>query len=269
MTVQTQDRGDQAGIETAVLQDSITWTLTTDFAPGSPGQPPVIDTWEYTGESATEDTSFQLSEMINAEVSLPAISTASILTVTLADLPPGTEVTGMTRTVVDGQEVWTASIVTDPTDDEATVNAALDALLASITLQAEENANYNNAAAFTFDATLTSAAIGGSSDVATIEPVTIPVVPVTDPADVSISLGAADADGELTETDTEIPLTITVSNPADGAAGSIASDLYLQIDGTQRAWRRGADAGRNDLFPASRQRSYRHPGWHLLRDLRR
>jgi hypothetical protein len=132
---------------------------------------------------------------------------------------------------VDGQEVWTASIVTEATDDAATVNAALEALLDSITLEAAENANDNNADPFDFSATLTSAAIGGSSVEETITPV-IPVDPVTDEADISIALGAADADGKLTESDTEIPLTITVTNPADGAAGEVTSDLYLQIDGT-------------------------------------
>jgi VCBS repeat-containing protein len=231
VTVQTQDRGNEAGAETDVEEASITWNLTTDFEPGTPSDPPAIIIWEYTDASAIEDTGFQLSEMIEAEVSVPTDTSASILTVTLADLPEDTQITGMTRSVVNEQEVWTASIVTEATDDETTVNAKLDALLDSITVQAAENANDNNADDFAFSATLTSAAIGGESEVATITPV-IPVDPVTDEADVSITLGAADADGRLTESDTTIPLTITVSNAADGNAGLITSDLYLQISGT-------------------------------------
>ena len=232
VTVQTQDRGNQAGVGTDILDDSITWSLTTSFAPGAPGEPPSIETWEYNGAVATEDTSFLLSDMINATVSTPPGTPASIMTVTITDLPAGTEVTGMVRSVVGGQEVWTASVTTDPGDDAAAVQATLDALMDGISLEAPENANDNNSGPLSFNATLTTAAIGGSSDVATIAPVEIPVDPVTDPADIPIALGAADADGVLTETDTGIPLTLSVTNPADGAAGSVASDLYLQIDGT-------------------------------------
>ncbi|SDO88871.1 T1SS-143 domain-containing protein [Lutimaribacter pacificus] len=232
VTVQTQDRGNQAGVGTDILDDSITWSLTTIFAPGAPGEPPSIETWEYNDAVATEDTSFLLSDMINATVSTPPGTPASIMTVTITDLPAGTEVTGMVRSVVGGQEVWTASVTTDPGDDAAAVQATLDALMDGISLEAPENANDNNSGPLSFNATLTTAAIGGSSDVATIAPVEIPVDPVTDPADIPIALGAADADGVLTETDTGIPLTLSVTNPADGAAGSVASDLYLQIDGT-------------------------------------
>lgn len=232
VTVQTQDRGDQPGVGTDILDDSITWSLTTSFAPGAPGEPPSIETWEYNDAVATEDTSFLLSDMINATVSTPPGTPASIMTVTITDLPAGTEVTGMVRSVVGGQEVWTASVTTDPGDDAAAVQAKLDALMDGISLEAPENANYNNSGPLSFNATLTTAAIGGSSDVATIAPVEIPVDPVTDPADIPIALGVADADGVLTETDTGIPLTLSVTNPADGAAGSVASDLYLQIDGT-------------------------------------
>lgn len=230
VTVQTQDRGNEADPGTLVEEASVTWSLTTSFAPGAPGEPPAIDTWEYTNAVATEDTSFQLSDMIDAEISA-AGGAASIITVTITDLPAGTEMTGMVRTVVNGQEVWTASVVTDPGDDDAALQAKLDDLMNGITLQAADHANDNNAPPFSFNATLTAAAIGGGEAEETITP-TIPVDPVTDPAAISIALGAADADGVLTESDTEIPLMLSVSNPADGAYGSIDGDLYLQIDGT-------------------------------------
>ncbi|WP_229861859.1 beta strand repeat-containing protein [Pseudodonghicola xiamenensis] len=233
ITVQTQDRGDRPGVGTDVLEDSIGLTLTTSFASDGSGVPPRIDTWDYTGAVATEDTSFQLSEMIDAQVTAQD-STPSVLTVTLTDLPAGSMVTGMIRTLLDGQEVWTASVTTDAGDDAAAVQAKLDALMDGIVVEIEANANDNNLSEpFSFNATLTTAEEGGGrSDRATETP-EIPVDPVTDPAEISIVLGSADADGVLTETDSEIPLTLTVTNTADGAAGSIEGDtLYLQLEGT-------------------------------------
>ncbi len=233
IVVQTQDRGDQAGVTTSVLEDRLDWELTTSFTPGAPGLPPSIETWEYTDASTTEDISFQLSEMIDAEV-LATTTTPSILTVTITDLPAGTEVSGMVRTVIAGVETWTASVMTLAVDDASAVQAKLDALMDSIVVTPRQDGNDNNLGSpFSFNATLTSAVAGGGGfETATISPY-IPVDPVTDPADISIVLGAADPDGVLTETDTEIPLTVTVDNLADGAAGSIENgDLYLQIDGT-------------------------------------
>lgn len=227
VTVQTQDRGNEANPSTVVEEASVTWSLTTTFAPGEPGEPPVIDTWDYTGASATEDISFQLSDMIDAEISA-AGGTTSIMTVTITDLPPGTEVSGMVRTVVNGQELWTASVLTAPGDDDAALQAKLDTLMEGIVLQAAEHANDNNTPPFAFNATLTTAAIGGGEAEATVAP-TIPVEPVADPAEISIVLGAADADGELTEADAEIPLALTVTNTADGSAAQIDGPLYLEV----------------------------------------
>uniref|UniRef100_UPI0018EED860 VCBS domain-containing protein n=1 Tax=Paracoccus binzhouensis TaxID=2796149 RepID=UPI0018EED860 len=232
--VQTQDRGDVPGTATEVLEDRTQWTLTTTFLPGEGEVPPTIETWEYNGSSSTEDLSFALSERVDAELSVAIPSTvSSVLTVTITDLPPGSQVSGMVRTVVDGQEVWTASTATAPGDDTAAAQAKLDALMDSIIIELPEHANDNNLGEpFTLNATLSAAiAGGGRSNTASLTD-DIPVAPVTDPAVVSIVLGAADADGALTESDTEIPLTVTVTNPADGAAGSVLGDLYLQIDGT-------------------------------------
>ncbi|QDY69418.1 VCBS domain-containing protein [Qingshengfaniella alkalisoli] len=233
MTVQTQDRGDQVTPGTEVLSDSTEWTLNTDFESGDPGNPPSIDAWDYTDQAATEDTSFMLSEMINGQVTAQGTD-PSILTITLSDVPPGTSISGMVRTTVDGQEVWTASVTTNPGDDAAAVQAQLGALMDSIVITPAGDGNDNNLGdAFSFDATLTTAVPGGSQSVSENVVPEIPVVPVADPADVSIVLGDTDADGELTETDSEIPLTVTVSNIADGAAGSIENgDLYLQIGGS-------------------------------------
>ncbi|MFL1404675.1 VCBS domain-containing protein [Marinobacter sp. M1N3S26] len=228
VTVQTQDRGNEPGAGTEVLADSLGWNLTADFeGSGDSTAPPTIDTWEYNEATATEDTSFLLSDMLDAQVTAQGTE-SNILTVSLTDLPAGTEVTGMVRTTVDGQEVWTASVTTEPGDDPATVQARLDGLMDSIVIEPADNANDNNAAdELSFNATLTSAVAGGRSEEQTIAP-TIPVDPVTDEAGISIT-----TDGERTEADSDIPLTVTVTNPEDGEHGTVeGGELYLQIDGT-------------------------------------
>ncbi|MFL1465457.1 VCBS domain-containing protein [Marinobacter sp. HN1S83] len=228
VTVQTQDRGNEPGAGTEVLADSLGWNLTADFeGSGDSTAPPTIDTWEYNEATATEDTSFLLSDMLDAQVTAQSTE-SNLLTVTLTDLPAGTEVTGMVRTTVDGQEVWTASVTTDPGDDPAAVQAKLDGLMSSIVIDPADNANENNAAdELSFNATLTSAVAGGRSEEQTVAP-TIPVDPVTDEAGISIT-----TDGERTEADSDIPLTVTVTNPEDGEHGTVeGGELYLQIDGT-------------------------------------
>jgi large repetitive protein len=235
VTVQTQDRGDQAGSATDVLSDTAQWFLTTTFPPGGGEEPPAsIETWDYTGAEATEDTSFLLSDIVDAEVAAQTTS-PNILTVTIVDLPAGTQVDGMVRTVIDGQEVWTASVTTASGDDAAEVQAKLDTLMDSIEITPPQNGNDNNLAEpFEVNATLTTAVAGsGRSEAETTIAPTVPVNPVTDIAAIDIALGASDADGKVTESDTDIPLTITVTNPADGSAGStVTGDLYLQIGGT-------------------------------------
>ncbi|MDT0684711.1 VCBS domain-containing protein, partial [Roseicyclus sp. F158] len=233
VTVQTQDRGDRPDSPAAVLQDSATWTLTTDFSAQEGGEPPAIEAWAYNDAAATEDLPFTLNSVVTGTITVsdPA---ASVLTVTITDLPMGTIVEGMVRTTVDGEPVWTASVTTSPDDDTEAAQARLDALLDSITLQVAPDANDNNLAdEFTLNATLTTAlAGGGDPNEETLSDV-IPVQPVTDEANVSIALGAADEDGRLTEADTEIPLTLTVTNSADGDAGSIVGgEVYLQVTGT-------------------------------------
>ncbi|WP_417588863.1 VCBS domain-containing protein [Pararhodobacter oceanensis] len=231
--VQTQDRGDQPGSATAVLTDTAEWYLTTTFASGSGEAPATIQQWEYTDAHATEDSVFLLSDMISAQVAAQTAA-PNILTVTVTDLPGGTVVEGMLNTVIDGEEVWTASVTTQQDDDPASVQAKLDALMDSIMITPPLDANDNNLGApFELNATLTTAvAEGGRSESQTIAPV-VPVVPVSDEAAIEIVLGAADPDGRVTESDTEIPLTITVTNPADGASGTIVNgDLFLQISGT-------------------------------------
>ncbi|TKA98150.1 hypothetical protein FAZ78_02340 [Cereibacter changlensis] len=233
ITVQTQDRGNEDQPGTEVLSDTIEWSLTTTFEPGSAGLAPAIDVWDYTDARATEDASFTLSEMIEAQVTAQD-NIPAILTIALSGLPDQTVVSGMVSTIVNGAQVWTASVITEAGDTPADVQAKLDALMDSIEISPAADANDNNLdAPFSFDAVLTSTSLaGGRPNAASVEP-EIPVTPVTDPAAISIVLGAADADGLLTEGDSEIPLSVTVSNPADGASGMIEGGvLYLQIGGS-------------------------------------
>src|SRR5690606_5102102 len=183
----------------------------------------------------TEDTAFKLSDMITGEVD--AQSTApNILTITISDLPADTQVSRMTQSFVEGLgDVWTDSVTTEDGDDAGAVQAALKGLMDGIEITPPPDANDNNLAEyFAFKATLTTVVVGGNdSNAATIErgEMEIPVTPLTDEAEFVIVLGDADDDGKLTESDTEIPIELTVSSP-DGEHGNIVEGtLYLQITG--------------------------------------
>ncbi|MCX7566523.1 DUF5801 domain-containing protein [Sulfitobacter sp. F26169L] len=239
MSVQVQDRGDQADAVTDVLSDTVSWTLDRDFTGSDTGEPPatIVD-WSYTGADAAEDGPFALSTMLNGTVSATS-TTANTMTVQLTDLPAGTIVSGMTTTVIDGVLTWTAST----TAGSGGAQAALDALLAGITITLPENSNDNNnestitdppgplTPGFKMNATLTTSVVGGTSvEEETISPV-IPVVPITDPATIEVTFNGSGPDGSVVESDTEIPISVLVTNPADGSDGVIIDgNLYLQID---------------------------------------
>ncbi|TGD65744.1 hypothetical protein EYC08_07675 [Tabrizicola sp. WMC-M-20] len=231
ITVQVQDRGDEPTAATAVRSDSVTWQLTSTFAGTGDADPAVIDLWAFQDPSAREDSSFLLADMVAAQV-IAQTDQPNILTVLITDLPLGTGITGMVRTVINGVESWTASVTTTSGDTPEQVQAKLETLLESISITPPANSNVNNTAGFTFDVRLTTAAQGGNAyESAEIDSPPISVEPVTDPASIGIVLGAADPDGRLTEADTSVPLTITVGNGVDGAwANIVDGQLYLTID---------------------------------------
>ena len=234
MTVQVQDRGDQAEPGTLVQEDTVSWILgTTIGAGGPPAEPASIIDWEYTGTGATEDAGLVLSDAIDATIAAQS-SNPNTLTVQITNLPPGANVQGMVRSVINGVETFTASATSAAGSNPAQVQALLDGLLDNIVMTAPENSNENNApGGLSFVATLTTKVLGGTAvEQETISP-TIPTDPVTDPATLGIALGAADIDGKLDETDSSVPISITVENMPDGAAGSIVGgDLYLQVNGS-------------------------------------
>ncbi|WP_367066640.1 tandem-95 repeat protein [Oryzisolibacter sp. LB2S] len=219
MTVLAQDNGDQVNPGTAVVADSVTWHLGIDLAQGDGAAPPTIGKWEYNGAVATEDVSFALSDVLTGEVTIMSPAAPNTLTVTVTDLPPGTSVSGMVLTMINGTPTWTASVTVTGTGGQA----ALDTLLAGITITPP--ADYNdNTGGFTFNASLHTSAAGGTSNQATTA-MPVPVTPVTDEAVITVS--AAD----MAEGAASIPVTITVADPRDGAHGQIVDGkLYVQVD---------------------------------------
>ncbi|WP_237685087.1 Ig-like domain-containing protein [Szabonella alba] len=228
ITTQVQDNGEQGDPGTLIEQALVSFDLQTSFIGGDGEDPATIEEWSQNAFTATEDVTFTLADVMNAEVTQNSTE-PNILTVTLTGLPAGTDITGMTRTVIEGVEVWSASTVTMTGGD---AQAALDALLAGITITSPANVNSGNTGSpLPFDAQLTTAVVGSAGQDSQTAAVDIPVAPVTDPVDLTVAL---DGVPELTETATTIPLAITVANPADGANGVIENgNLYLQIDSGQ------------------------------------
>ncbi len=222
MTVLAQDRGDESTSPAAIVTDPVTWNLELALGPGDTYTPPSIDQWAYNNVPGTEDTSFALSDVIDAAVSTDDPGNAYSYTVTLTHLPEGTTVTGMTLTYLNGEALYTATVTVAPGGNS---QAAVDTLLASISLVPPANSNDNNAA-FSFDARLTAAAVGGPS-VEAEATAAMPVIPVTDEAAVSVVTG--DVDEGLTS----VTATISVSDVADGAYGTIVDGkLYVQVSTT-------------------------------------
>jgi len=219
MTVQAQDEGQAATSPAGIETDSVSWQLVLDLADGEPYLPPVIDEWRYNGTEGTEDTAFALSAVIDAAVSTGDPAVPYSYTITVTDLPPGTTVNGMTLTTIGGVPTWTATVTVPPGGDS---QAALDNLLASITITPPDNSNDNNAD-FSFDARLTAAAVGGTSVVATTT-ADMPVIPVTDEAAITVTTS------DVGEGETSVTATITASDVADGAYGTIVDGkLYVQV----------------------------------------
>ncbi|MFC4298941.1 Ig-like domain-containing protein [Castellaniella hirudinis] len=257
LTAQVQDRGNTA-TTTAVEEDSVTWRLTTDFGKGGSDDPATIITWEYNDAPATEDAAFSLSDIITAGVTVNDPSASNVFTVTLENLPEGTQVDGMIRTTITDaggtREVWSKSVIGPAGATQGDIDALLKTLMDGIKITPPENSNENNAAGdFKFDAKLTTSIAGGSnSNVENItadgadtgtgdKPLVVPVDPVTDNAVIDIRLDTSIETDELNESDSSIPITLTVSNAADGAAGSIVDGtLYLQISADKADLQGGA-----------------------------
>ncbi len=191
---------------------SQSWTLSVDpvfddsGANGTP--PPGIDhVLQKPGVTVLEDQPVTLLDLLDAQ-----ITGSGNFSIRLEYLPPGTTVTGM-REIAPG--IWSASGSGD--------DAALQTLLAGITVTPPENFNDNHSGPLTFDATLTTYSSSGNrqdSHVAVSQSIT----PVSDPVEMSVTAPAGSEDNDLN-------FTVNLSNPADlGAASLIGGNLYIQLD---------------------------------------
>ena len=194
------------------LSDSTSVSLTTTFAEGAPAQPAEILQWEQSAFEPTEDTAFSLGEGINASIEDGV--TDNGFTVTLTDLPAGTTVSGMRLTVIDGQEVWTASGF----GGDAELQTLLDNIV--VTPPADWNKHDGD---FVYDAKLTTYVPSGGRAEAAIT-MQQSVIPVTDDADVLIAAPAV-AEGN------DIEISIKLTNPADDPNWTlIDGEIYLTLD---------------------------------------
>ena len=233
ITVQTQDLGSDLTAITDIKSDSVTWYLNTDFAEAPGSKAPLIDQWQYNGASATEDTPFKLSDVVDQAITIQDHSASKLFTVTLKDLPAGTIVNGMVQTMIDTNNdgnpdtpVWTASVTVDPNATDAEAEAALQNLLDSIVITPPADWNDNGQSGqFHFDATLTTSVLGGATEEATIQDMTIPIAPVTDNPIFTMS-----GDSMVGEGATEITSSITL-DPADGSFGKVVGGkMYVQVN---------------------------------------
>ncbi|MFV0457027.1 MAG: Ig-like domain-containing protein [Pseudomonas sp.] len=187
-------------------------SLTTDFGPGSPELPARIEQWEQSAFEPSEDSAFTLEEAINARIEDGVQDNG--FTVTLSGLPEGAVVTGMIRTVINGQEVWTAS--------GSGGNAELQNLLAGIRVTPPADWNRHDGD-FTYDAKLTTYIPNGTRDEAEIT-LQQEVLPVTDEADIQIDAPAV-AEGS------ELAIGIDIGNLADDPNWTlIDGKLYLTLN---------------------------------------
>ncbi|MDT0231599.1 DUF5801 repeats-in-toxin domain-containing protein [Acinetobacter sp. RRD8] len=233
ITVQTQDLGSDLTAITDIKSDSVTWYLNTDFAEAPGSKAPLIDLWQYNGASATEDTPFKLSDVVDQAITIQDNSASKLFTVTLKDLPAGTIVNGMVQTMIDTNNdgnpdtpVWTASVTVDPnaTDAEAALQNLLDSIVITPPADWNNNGQYGQ---FHFVATLTTSVLGGATEEATIpfQDMTIPIAPVTDDPIFTMS-----GDSMVGEGATAITSSITL-DPADGSFGKVVDGkMYVQVN---------------------------------------
>ena len=211
ITAYTQDSG-----ASAVATSTTNWTLQTsagftDTSPLPTTPAATIATWarDPAVSSMVEDTPASLNSLVDA-----SISGSSPFAVTLTGLPAGTVVTGMMMTTVGGVPVWTAQ--------GSGSNSDLQTLLNGIAITPPANAN-SNSGPLGFSATLTTYDDGGGRHDSSLT-ASMPVTPVSDPT----MLTASDSNvGE----DATAPITITLSNTADGANANIVNGrVYLRLD---------------------------------------
>jgi hypothetical protein len=182
--------------------------------------PPQISGWSLdTAYMPVEDTPEQLSNILLA----PVLTGSGAFSVTLSGLPPGSIVSGTGYTV----EQFTDSFGHPAYSVHGSGgDAALQDLLANVTLTTPLNENRNNSPVINLVMTITTSAPGSSNQANAGTNTTTPlfVKPVTDSTTITIT--APDA----LEENSEI-FTISFSNSADTTWTTvIGGKLYLKVD---------------------------------------
>src|SRR5690606_18353331 len=140
----------------------------------------------------------------------------------------------------DGVERWVITGTVSGADDAAK-NDALKALLDNITVELPEhwNNNASTTGGFELDVTITGYLDNGSQKVNEPEPTIVPVTPVTDAGDISISFHALDADGNVikegdnpvhAQEGKPILISLDVSSPDDHGEQTLGDTLYFTLD---------------------------------------
>ncbi|MEE9905990.1 MAG: cadherin-like domain-containing protein [Chlorobium sp.] len=229
ITAESRDMGSNppATVASGISTASTSFTVKIDPAfvdDGAVYAPPAeITSWQFdTAFNATEDTSSSLADLTNA-----AISDSGNFSITLKNIPDGTIVSGMERTVLPGGEVvYTASGTGD--------NADLQTLLHSITLTPPANRNENNFNdQFAFDLTLTTYAEGAQQNVATFH-AQPEVYPVSDPTAIVITPRGIEGEddvnpGLFTDSGEDVQFTVSFRNDEDYGNTELVGDLMLTI----------------------------------------
>nr|WP_320135597.1 Ig-like domain-containing protein [uncultured Amphritea sp.] len=232
-TVITEDDGNGSELSASQI---IKFSTDFDVAPGGNGAAD-IDQWTATDFNPTEDTAFMLSEAITAQIDTVIddadgtgtvdVESESAFTITLTDVSEGTVIEGMASSFIDYdgdgtvEEVWTLSGTGG--------NSALDAAMDSISIKPPANYNENSSDSFSYTATLTTTNTSTSATKQQTEVVRdvadpVNVVPVTDDADIDITVPTVDEGNDLT-------FTINLSNSADDPNWTlIDGKLYVQLD---------------------------------------
>src|SRR5690606_17629215 len=141
-------------------------------------------------------------------------------------LPEGAKVTHngteLTPTMVDGKEVWIISGKGD--------QAALDAFMESVVVTPPPNLN-DNKGGLEFDATFTAHLPNGSQDQGKADG-SLPLTPVTDPAEIEVVFSAANAAVKPTsdpeKEGRDVAITLNVTSPFDGQT-KLGDKLYIKL----------------------------------------
>ena len=207
----TQDNG------AAVRYSETHWQLQTAANFNATQTPPsmpaaIIDQWvvDPLPVSRFEDAPVSLNSLVDAQ-----ITGSSPYAITVSGLPQGSTVSGMVLTVLNGENVWTASGGGD--------NASLQTLLSQISIASPLNWNDNHGP-FNFSTTLTTYDEGGGTRLDSSLAFAEHLTPMSDPLTLLTSSADIAEGGAAT-------INLTLSNPGDGSYSRVVDgEVYVRVD---------------------------------------